>query len=192
VNSQRDLEAIHLFEQRLMLISKSRLAYRLSRETLAVDIWKRPSGKFEAVFPSADDDDVAAFVLHLRLLIQDNDRISVRRISRMLPQLALTKDCRSKFEKIRTRLNTWLNSQPIGTIRNFPKTNRELLNTFLYGQYAHHSKPHYSRLKQMRKVAPDGSFDAQFLYVLQRLLRLVSEFHAEAMSIEGQLKSREH
>jgi hypothetical protein len=192
VKSERDIEAIHLFQDRLTRMLKSRLACRLSHETLAVEIWKHPNGKFEAVFPTADDEDLAAFLLHLRLLIQDNDRISVRRISKLLSQLQVSQDSQSNFENVRGRLNTWLDSAPIAAIgRESPKTNRELLQTFLYGQHAHHSEPHYSRFKEMSRVAPDGSLDAQFLELLQRLVSFSTELLSAATSIEMEWKARD-
>ena len=190
VKSERDIEAIYLFQDRLARMLKSRLAYRLSNETLAVEIWKRPNGKFETVFPAADDEELAAFLLHLRLLIQDNDRISVRRISRLLSQLQVSKNSQSNFEEVRMRLNTFLESAPIGPVGpRFPKTNRELLNAFLYGQHAHHSEPHYSRFKDMRRIAPDGSLDALFLELLQRLVTFSAELLLAAKRIAKELKN---
>ena len=192
VKSERDIEAIHLFQDRLTRMLKSRLACRLSHETLAVEIWKHPNGKFEAVFPTADDEELAAFLLHLRLLIQDNDRISVRRISKLLSRLQVSQDSQSNFEDVRKRMNTLLNSAPVGAVSpEFPKTNRELLHAFLYGRYAHHSEPHYSRLKEMSRIASDGSLDAQFLGLLQRLVHFSAELASAAASIAKELKAHD-
>ncbi len=97
------------------------------------------SGVIESTLPIFDQDNIDAFALTYRQLIQDNDRISIRNLAQNIYNSPwMFKEATDNFDMIRTNLNSKLDNpitvqlSPDGTI-----TKRCLIDIFLYGGLAH-------------------------------------------------------
>lgn len=104
--------------------------------------WRAESGNiiFEQRGPS--DESIDAFVLTLRLFLQDKDRISFRCMSKLVNNPDLSANWKERFEEARSRLNKFLDSPPNPVIEdgNCCILRRFILDVVLYGGLAHADK----------------------------------------------------
>jgi hypothetical protein len=78
-----------------------------------------------------------AFVLTLRLFIQDNESISIRRMGSLYDTLPVPDEMRERFRISRERLNMFLGSSASIQLHSEVLTHRKILEVFLYGGLAH-------------------------------------------------------
>ena len=131
-----DLETMRLFVGRLSRLRQTRLARLMREPGLTVEIWERPDGQIEPVLPQIDQDDLDAFILNWRLFTQKNERISVRCLSDLVVSADIPQELRAGFSHARDDLNAHLDSKPTIPLAG-TSTNRDFLDTMLYGFFAH-------------------------------------------------------
>jgi hypothetical protein len=94
-----------------------------------------------------DEEDFRSFLLGVRFLVQNNERISLANISTIFERSAEDPHWRERLNGARWKLNDFLD------VRSFPAPGegelvfREYLETFLYGKYAHRSPKYAQRLR---------------------------------------------
>lgn len=114
--------------------------YRFFRETISSQIaWVGmvggdPENDQIRIGPTREETDAALLII--RQLIQNNDAISIGNISKTAEKY-LTPEAKAKIEEIRNELNGGLDSYPPLGEKRIIKKYREILNEFLYGEYAH-------------------------------------------------------
>lgn len=80
---------------------------------------------------------VDAFVLTLRFFLQNNERISIGNMARLIQELPIDQEVKDRVAAGRKRINAFLD-QPCGIkVDGDHPSNREVLYTFLYGGLAH-------------------------------------------------------
>lgn len=85
-----------------------------------------------------DEEDCRSFLLSCRLLIQDNDRISLRCIGKIIEDSNCSDECKSIVDNERFSMNLSLDDYcPFHAPGSGEITNRRLFDTFLWGAYAH-------------------------------------------------------
>ena len=89
------------------------------------------TGEFASV------DEVDAFVLTLRLFIQDNEPISIRRVTALYEEIPELSELLSRVQGIRDKLNRYLDAPSAIVWQREPVTRRRILDVFLYGGLAH-------------------------------------------------------
>lgn len=91
-----------------------------------------------------DDEAIDAFVLTLRLFLQDNERISFHSMAlKILDDPDLSANLKVFFSKARALLNQYLDehTEPLLNIdTGAPLTRRHIMDVFLYGGLAHTNK----------------------------------------------------
>lgn len=116
-----------------------------------------PSEGTAPVFEGPNREQYDSFILNLRFFIQDNEPISLRKVSELLEKdLSIRTGLRQDFEDIRTHLNTALQTLPPikVTSNDIPvsPTWRDIYEVFIYGEYAHNTKREI--FETWRKHAP--------------------------------------
>ncbi|MDR4497844.1 MAG: hypothetical protein MRK02_08000 [Candidatus Scalindua sp.] len=121
-------------------------------------------------------DDVDAFVLNLRLLIQDSDGFSIHCLSKIYEKDEIPKELSVEFAKQRQKWKTHLISMTLikKAGRNENYSNDELFNTLFYGGLAHQDKKY---IKEFFVLTKQGFFSAfvfgNFLSSLNTILNVV-------------------
>ena len=78
-----------------------------------------------------------AFILTLRLFMQDNSNISIRKIKESYDYFNISNEIKQQFNKSRNQFNKYLDSESNLSHNNVNFTHREILDFMLYGDYAH-------------------------------------------------------
>ncbi len=91
-------------------------------------------------------DDVEGFLLNLRMLIQDNDALSIHNIERLLLEVAPNHERTKDFCEARASLNEYLDHPIIIKFNGEQPTRRDVLWAFMYGHYAHVNQGHEEAL----------------------------------------------
>ena len=91
----------------------------------------------ELTFSGPRREQIDAFVNTMRLFMQDNDRLSIANMSRMIDGLPLREDLKRSFSECREILNDHLDSRSSMSLDDGTATNRRVLDTVLYGELSH-------------------------------------------------------
>jgi len=168
---------LELFNDRVRRIEKTALAQRFADPHYGVDYGRMMAGDWTAV-NGVSQDDVDAFVLNARILIQDGDGISLRCLRRGFYDHACTpSELRMTFEQLVTEWETHLaRTSMIGKFRreegNF--TNGELFDVLMYGGLAHVNPDKVATaLLLMRRGAFSTMVFAAFSATLRKLLSVI-------------------
>ena len=94
-----------------------------------------------------EQDAMEAFVLSLRLFIQDRDGLSFRRIKQFYDTIAVSQQLRDEIGAIYTRLNRYLDGSSPLIINDAVISRRELLTVWMNGELAHVNAEYLERLK---------------------------------------------
>jgi len=126
-----------------------------------------------------DEDDCRSFLLSFRLLLQDNDKISIRCISKIIENNDFSDDCKRLVDNERFSLQLSLSSQcPIAVPDGDSVTNQEVVYTFLYGFYAHRGMNKTRRERYLLWKKDSRQFyplKSQFLCLMQIIMSHAQE-----------------
>jgi hypothetical protein len=136
-----DTIALKLFNEKVSRLEASRLAQRMSNPKYQIQYDKVASGQWIAA-DGIEPDDVDAFVLNLRLLVQDNDGFSIRCLSKLYGEADVASVLQAQFQEHHNRLSSHLDRpSPIGRPGgNGNYTNRQLFDVIMYGGLAHNDR----------------------------------------------------
>ncbi len=88
-----------------------------------------------------------AFVLSLRLFMQDRDGLSFRKIEDLYNSVPVGPQLKNEITEIRTSLSVYLDGSSPLVINDKAISRRELLTVWLNGEIAHVNREHRARLK---------------------------------------------
>ena len=150
-------------------------ADRLGELSLVDEVMKKLSGTAKWVdgegwsdeYIGPNGESVEAFVLTLRLFIQDNERISLQNMSRLYKELPLGSSLSERFEQQRTELNGFLDTETNLSIVEGKLTYREIFDIFLYGSLAHTDPQKRRIFTDLRSGAWFGLFQLHFAECLR-------------------------
>ena len=80
---------------------------------------------------------IDAFILTFRFFVQDKDNISLRKLKEIFDSTLVLESEREKFNSLRTELNYFLSEPAQVQIKADKPTNREVMDTILYGELSH-------------------------------------------------------
>ena len=86
-----------------------------------------------------DDESIDAFVLTMRLFMQDNEPISIRNIDALLQALPIPDELKALSAEARADLNALLDSYTPLRVKGEHLTNRRVCDVYFYGWLAHGS-----------------------------------------------------
>lgn len=85
-----------------------------------------------------DEDWTQSVLMTIRMFKQDDDKLSIRNLSKFYESLDIDKEFKTTFTELRTYLNDYLDNESKTLLDDKP-TRRILLDTILYGDIAHTS-----------------------------------------------------
>lgn len=143
-----------LFNEKAGLLENSSFAKAMLQEDSGVLFECSAEGGYEVILVGAEGESVDAAFLTLRMFLQNNDRISIRNISKIYANTNDFSSHRPEFEAVRTQINDYLDS-PNG-IEFFGKnyTNREIIELLLYGSKGHSNREKEADLKTLMAFEP--------------------------------------
>jgi hypothetical protein len=147
-----DCAVLRLFNQKVeRLFSLS--FFSKAQGAGAVVEFQRESG-WESIFVGPDEESIEALVLTLRMFMQDNDRISLRKMRELYQALSVSPDLGQTFSSICAELNSFLDSDTNLSIEEGRQlSHREILKVFVYGTYAHTNEDLHGIFTGIRSTA---------------------------------------
>ena len=94
-------------------------------------------GKLKSWVPQFDQDEIDAFVLTYRMLTQNNDRLSLARVSKVYEKDWMPSEASVRFREARAHLNDYLNSASTMEFGSHKIAIREVVDIVIYGGLAH-------------------------------------------------------
>jgi hypothetical protein len=134
-----EMLALVLFNERVERLTRSALAKRMENPQYTID-YERMMRREWASLDGVTEDAVNAFVLNIRVLIEDPDGFSIRRLAEDLySQPSVPEELRSRYAEQRDKWNEHMARDSMFTsLRENKKfTNRDLFDVMLYGGLAH-------------------------------------------------------
>ncbi|MBK8465180.1 MAG: hypothetical protein IPL32_05060 [Chloracidobacterium sp.] len=121
-----------------------------------------------------DAESIDAFVLTLRMFLQNNDQCSIGNLQSCYSSILLPEDIREEFRDIRKTLNEYLDDTHEIRLEEKGKflTRREMIDTMLYGDLAHANDNNY-RASFLAWTAIPHSTDMlvnEFIVIASRVL----------------------
>src|SRR5438477_4715519 len=135
------------------------------------------SYKIERHGPS--NEAVDAFVLTYRFFVQDNESISIRRLGALYESLPIDSPWKQGAQNTRQKLNEFLDGPTPIIVANHRITQRELHDTFLYGDLAHSNEQKAAQLADWAKR--DGLIpilQAEFIWILADVSGAIAWFRS--------------
>lgn len=86
-----------------------------------------------------DEDKIRSLVLTVRLFIQDNEPLSIGKMREFYHGLPIDQKYKTVFDLIRDQLNEFLD-EPATTFLEKKPSRRQVLETIIYGMYAHRNR----------------------------------------------------
>lgn len=86
---------------------------------------------------SPDRESTKAFVLTLRMFLQNNETISIANMAELIQRLPISPELCDRYLNSRDKINSTLDDQVLFTVDGVKLTPRHVLLTFLYGGLAH-------------------------------------------------------
>ena len=177
IEARLKIDDLCAFLGRLSILQKTRLAQRMRSPGFSVEIWERPNGDIDSVLAEIDHDDRDAFVLHWRLFVQNNDRISVRNVATRVSGPDVPEEMKMEFKRLRDELNQFLDAKPIIPYAGV-SNNREFLDAVLYGRLAHADAAQSEMVSDWEKMHGASEVEHMFVDALdqasQRLFALAA------------------
>lgn len=147
----------------------------------------KDDGSFEEILIGPEREEVDAVLLTIRKLIQNNDPISIQNVVK-LSNNYLTIEAMQTLNEIRNSLNKELDSYPPIGVEGKTMNYRELLNVFLYGEYAHTQKNKRNEYKDIQKTNVPNLF-THYFYVAVRAIIVYSVYIKMLLADESSYKS---
>jgi hypothetical protein len=166
------IQLLRLFNQhadRLLRLS----FFEKTRGGGAILDWNRGGG-WEQVFVGPDEEAFEAFMLTLRLFMQDNDRISLRKLRKALEGDPGAAGLLTEVSEHCAALNEFLDmNTEMGITEGELLTFREILNIFVYGGYAHLDPKYRPTYEAIRSGAFYPMFQVYLVHVLKTFSKCV-------------------
>ena len=164
-------DRLRLFNEKSeMLSQRSFFAHVISQRTNVRVKWDRDEG-WESSFTGPDDESIEASVLTIRQFMQNNDPISIRNVADAYVAASAPQADIDEFQKVRGWINDYLDRESNLSISEEARlTNREILDTFIYGGLAHSSEPHYSNYRGLMSSPFADLVKVIFVDVLSKFL----------------------
>jgi hypothetical protein len=168
-----NLTPIYLFNDKVDRLDRCRLAKRMETPQYHLEYEKMVNRDWSAA-DGVTEDDIDAFALNLRLLIQERDGFSFRQLYKeYYSNRAVPEEIRIKYEQ---EIISWDEYQGTPSIFGHPNEernflNKELFEILFYGGIAHMNVEYVNKFYIMTK---QGGYSAilfgQFLSILRHML----------------------
>jgi hypothetical protein len=169
-----NISPLILFNEKVDRLDRCALTKRMATPKYVIQYDKVMDRQWIA-FDNISEDDLDAFVLNLRLLIQNRDGFSIKCLSDLYKGEA-SENLIMEFEEQRKKWNDYRSSLSLLNNPDSPEklSNGELFDILFYGGLAHQNQKHFNKFILLTK---QGAFSAFvfgfFLSSLNTLLKVV-------------------
>lgn len=149
-----DLDTMRTFHEKIERLRQSQFAETVFTEetgvTLEYERGKPPGSEVRG----PNQESIDAMVLTLRLTMQDNDRISLRRMAEMLEKYRTETPAVERFLDCREKLNDFLGSciEPSIKLGDDYLKNEQILRGVIYGELAHVNEEKAKAMASLREM----------------------------------------
>lgn len=163
------------FNQRAEMLLNSPLTRKVLIGELRCSFsWKAGEG-VKISSPEYEKNDLDAFILTLRLFVQNNEAISLQNLQNAYDGSAVSQDLKDSIATARSKLNDFLDSRMIFQWPDGAETYREHFETIMYGNLAHMNA---AKAELFRKWMSDEFISHNvwtlFLMIVQNILATIS------------------
>jgi hypothetical protein len=172
-----DLNVLTLFNERVARLNRSRLATCMKNPNYVLSYDRFMNGEWICA-EGIDEDTVDAFILNVRLLIQDNDGFSISCLAKNIyTDTAVPDDLRERFGNTREK---WQKHSELTSLFKHPSRdgnflNKELFDVLMYGGLAHANRDKVDLFMMLtRRGAVSAFVFSHFLKTLRLMLEVVN------------------
>ncbi len=141
----------------------------------------------EQILIGPNREEADATLLIVRQLIQNNDSISIANVAESVKE-HLNDSANNTIQQIRNCLNKELDSYPGIGIEGIAMSYREILDTYLYGEYAHTSAKERENYRALQ-VTPAPELFTHYFYAAVRAIAVYSIYLKRVLSDESSYKT---
>ncbi len=179
-DTQNIIASLELFNEKANKLLNSSFVQALLSPDSGVTISGRKKNddsfavRTEVFGPSQESID--AFVLTFRFFIQDNESTALRNIANIYENASIDQEFLERFYSARVATNQLLDSPNMFNItyNDITPTNRDVMETFIYGGLVHANPEKYKQFKEWMGFPPaSGLFQACFTSVLGHVLSAI-------------------
>jgi hypothetical protein len=192
VNSKDQIiKSLKLFNEKVDKLSNSRFirSIGLPGGGFKMSFKQNDAGVMEAKAErkGPDDEAISAAALTLRFFVQNNERISLRNISRYYADNLIDDSLTKRYEEIRNELNDFLDNERYSVFKSNQTrlTRRELLDTFLYGDLAHANEAKYDLIQSWKRsemlFKRDENHLVQTMFFLYNYLEMIADLNKQTI-----------
>ena len=135
--------------------------------------WKKDEGVYTERF-GPNEESIDASVLTLRFFIQDNEKCSIREISKIYNDFIKNKEIQSQFHKSRELFNQVLNSMSFFNLHGKRYSRNEIFEIIIYGGLAHANKTKKKIFDEwMKNPLIKDLLLNEFVYILTNLINFL-------------------
>jgi hypothetical protein len=163
-------DRIRLFVSKVEYLESLSYVETLLTKGSGVTLTIGPSPTSGVQFRGPQREQVDAFVNTLRMFMQNNDSVSIANVAAAVDQLPLPQEDTQAFRDVRRILNEFLDSKCAGWFGQRPETNRDVLETVLYGELSHTNEAARDRYFSWVEAIGPRLVHLQFVDVTQTYL----------------------
>jgi hypothetical protein len=167
------LRRLRLFNEMSEKLQRRTFLNRAFSEGAGVTAHFEP-GRFRVEKHGADEESTAAFLLTLRMFLQEKDGIELEQIERLYASLDLPEQQKQGVSDAMKTVNEFLDGPTEIALNGNAITNRMVLETYLYGDHAHANADKRVALQVWKSGPLSLILESQFEYVVGELLRCIS------------------
>ena len=189
---KKSIEQLSLFIEKIEKLNSSSFVRSIAERGSKLKIsCNMESGFLEVRKIGPDAEQIDAFVLTMRLFMQDNDNVSIRKIESLVKSLPVSSKLKDSFEKNRLNLNVRLDAPCWISINQDHPSNRVVLQTILYGDLSHvnwRSRKRY--LSWIEEPMGKEFVEYEFIGILLDFLRTLSAMAEISRRVIGELMEK--
>jgi hypothetical protein len=178
-------ENLSLFVEKADSLRQKSFSQDALRDGLTVTLHMNTSGGgVQRNLP--DQEQIESAIVTLRLFVQGNDAISLEKIDKLLTDQGLSFEWKKYFRQKHNQLKTYLDNVPETGVelmgnpnsencdnRNY--SNREIFDTFVYGEIAHTDSKHRPTYLIWRSLPIYPLFEYVFISIVMDIVLLIGE-----------------
>ncbi|MGH8008834.1 MAG: hypothetical protein ACREQ3_17740 [Candidatus Binatia bacterium] len=153
---EKELRALRLFLEAEARLWEYSYAQKIVNEPSGFNLsWDQDEG-LSSTRSGPEGESIDAYVLTLRLFIQNNERVSIgnttKNVEALFAKGIITKEQHDAWMEAREHLNKFLDSDTYLSVNKTPLSNRHVLDTVVYGGYAHYDERKRRELDSWKKI----------------------------------------
>ena len=189
MNNFETIQSLTLFNEKAEKLERLSFIETISKHEsgFSVKINKREDGLYDLIQERRGplEEAIDAFVLTIRFFLQDNETTSFRNIAKLYECAPIDKTIKNDFNRIRTQLNEYLDSNSgMGiTINEETLNHRKILDIIIYGGLSHANPEKKRKYDFWVKTPLKAMIENEFVHSLAILFSAIKAVHQLNMKV---------